>query len=670
MAGLSHMQQPLEAANHMRYELRQIKQTSPPETAFIQDPRGIEDAGNNIELTPFNAGQEYDPLIDHTEYDLPPLNHKPFFLQPWVLLCAVLINVGWTIWLAIAYSRPVWQGPEFILGGLFSGYVATATKFVLSQQVRMIGKIMPYRNMRYANCCNVKETIDSDYWPYEWPFVRFRALRNGDHFFQLVDIVAFVFTSAIIEFESNILGNIYDTTTDYSTFIGYGPNRGVILISIICHVGFILTSVGILAWLQFNETGLREDPGCLALYLTMFSKEDIQKDFQGIEDEDRRWVVRKRLTQNEYRIGYWRKGQNAVYGIRRKIHEGSFGGSAEATLSRSGRPRKHTEYPEFRYVPWFLKPFWIVVWVSMLAASLAILSTLVIRDSIIDNGFDPRVSTAITPFVDISPAAFLWSFFPAFMAELFLLLLQSIDTFYRLVQPYVDLKRKTATKDSVIKSFRINYINDLPVVVSLRALKNGHTKVALISLFALFAELSPGFAANMFYVQGDWMWVWTRYYWPVLVYLCLLILFLLWIIPTQKRNMPRDLETIADHMALFSQSSLLDGGKFQVEEELREKSRTKTNWISSASKVLISPQASISQLKKRLIGPSTLVEEVAKKIRLGSVDNLPRFGIWQGNGSFIVGIDSESPRMISLFEDNYYKPDWEDIINSYRDLLC
>jgi hypothetical protein len=108
-----------------------------------------------------------DPINDYMERGLSSLNHKPFFLRAWVLLCAALMNIGWIIWLAIAYAEPLWQGSDFVLGGLFSGYIATAAKFLITQQVLNIGKIMPYRNMRYPAGRNVHNTIDSDYWPYE-----------------------------------------------------------------------------------------------------------------------------------------------------------------------------------------------------------------------------------------------------------------------------------------------------------------------------------------------------------------------------------------------------------------------------------------------------------------------------------------------------------------------
>lgn len=637
-----------------------------------------------------------DIVENYAEYGLPLLNYRPLLLQDWVLIASILINVGWIIWLAIAYTRPLWHGPDFILGGLFSGYVATATKFFIIQQAFCIGRIMPYRNMLSPKGGSFQNTIDSDYWPYEWPIPRIRPLRNGDYFYQVVDIVAFVFTSAVVQFESNILQGIYD---DDGNVIGYTPNQGIMIIVMVCHGVFVVTTGSILIWLRLRETGLLADTGYLALYLSLFNQKDIKDDFQGRENEDRRWIVRKALKGNKYRIGYWAKCRGkAVYGIRRmktsqdpptdtpgnntdEILRTNMPESETNEIRPTDKPRSNTVYPEFRYVPWFVEPFWVAIWTSVLAASLAILATLVIRDHIIRYGFDPHASTAISPFFKISPAAFLWSFLPSFAAEIFYMLVYSIDTFHRLVQPYADLKRKNASREAIIKCFRINYVNDLPFVVTIRAGINGHTKVALISFFSFFASLTPAFAANMFFVDSDdWMAVWTRYFYPILVYMSLLVVFLLCTIPDQSRYMPRDLETIADHMALFSQSSLLDKGQFQYERPLAKPNvNTKIGRlkrIKSAMAVLIS--------KKALIGPPDLVDDVTNKMEELLKDvrseaevqhgqstlpngKLPRFGIWADmeKNSYVIGIDSNAEKMVSLFEDDFYKFSFKDFERSW-----
>lgn len=528
---------------------------------------------------------------------------------------------------------------------------------------------------------NVKNTIDSDYWPYEWPVVRLRASWNGDFFFQFVDIVTFLFTYAVVQFESNILSQ-----GDYS----YYPNHGVVIIAIIYHRVVTITTFAILIWMDKKDTGLLADPGYLSLYLALLNQEDTREDFRDIEAEGRRWIVRERLKDNNYRIGYWRKGNQAIYGIRRsKIT------SSPDLVSGNKQPynRKPTKYPEFQYVPWFLATFWIVVWTSILAAGLAIIATLAIHDDIVTNGFAPHASTYIIAFVEISPASFVWSFFPSFAAELFILLIQSIDIFYRLVQPYIDLKRKDSGPDAIIQAFRINYTNNLPFIVGIRAFLNGHYSVAFISSFSFAASFLPTLAANMFWIEGDWVVVQPSYFYTVLVYICVFIVFLLWSIPDRSRYMPHDLETIADHMALFSQSSLLDNGKFQIGEEIQpvvSSAKSESVWVQFKGS-LLSLRKSLRtirndgwwkyylQIQKAIIRPPELVDRVVEKLEAQArsvsknkilSSKLPRFGTWENGDSYLVGIDcNEDEKMLSLFEESFYKINWDDIIKTLREQI-
>lgn len=627
-----------------------------------------------------------DPIDVKSHPELPALDHRPFFLKNSVLIATISINLSWIVWLAIAYTRLLWRGPNFILNGGFSGYVATLTKYFITAQVLAIGKIMPYQNMRWPKGRNVENTIDSDYWPYEWPILRFRALRNRDYFFQVMDIAAFLFTGAVVQFESNMMQQSYDPSPPYE-FLGYSPNRGIIIIALICHCTFVVMHVAILLWLNGRGTGLLADPGSLALYLALFNRLDIQQDFKGLEDEDRRWHVRHHLKQNQYRIGFWKKGGKVVYGIRRKIlSPASFEVEPPRSPTKALKRRKATVYPEFRYVPWFLQTFWLIIWMSVLASSLAILSTLVIRDSILTWGFNPRVSTNISPFVDISPASFLWSFFPSFVAEIFAMLVLSIDTFYRLVQPYADLKRRNASKEVIINAFSINYTNDLPFIVTWRAYHNKHWRVAVTSFFSFISGLTPAAAANMFYVDdNNWMAVWPPYFWSMITYMGVLLIFLLCLIPDQSCYMPRDLETIADHMALFSQSSLLDEPTFDLDYDLGDPVKVvPTSTLVSLKKAapsiltfitsipsklrnlrIIELKTSWTALKKAVIGPPELVDRVSERMSNLNDNRLPRFGIWKRKGEWAVTIDCDADekdkKTSTLFEDDYYRVRWDEV---------
>lgn len=107
-----------------------------------------------------------------------------------------------------------------------------------------LGQIMPYCSMASPDPHNqsMKPTLDADYWPYEWPIVRPRALRNGHYFFYFVDLVTLVSVSTVVQFASNTLRAVYDE--EYN-FLGYLPNRGMIY-NYFCFASFTIITTATL----------------------------------------------------------------------------------------------------------------------------------------------------------------------------------------------------------------------------------------------------------------------------------------------------------------------------------------------------------------------------------------------------------------------------------------
>lgn len=122
--------------------------------------------------------------------------------------------------------------------------------------------------------------------------------------------------------------------------------------------------------------------------------------------------------------------------------------------------------------------------------------------------------------------------------------------------------------------------------------------------------------------------------------------------PSQiNRGMPRDLETIADHMALLSQSSLFNDGKFQFVKDALNPTENPTNnlspvsignkvkaWVSSKKKsnidFIASLPSSLHQIRKggwrrcfgrlhktTLIGPPALVDSVTEKMKTWNIES-------------------------------------------------
>jgi hypothetical protein len=600
-----------------------------------------------------------------------------------MLTTCILLDLGVIVvlCLALSVSNPL-RGPDFILGGTSAGFVSSVADFLVTQQVLSLGQIMPYCSMASPDPHNksMKLTLDADYWPYEWPIVRLRALRNGHYFFYFVDLVMFVSVSTVVQFASNTFRAVYDE--EYN-FLGYLPNKGMRYITISCFASFTIITIATLLWLwRKRTTGLLAAPGSIAMYLAMLHKSDFCNDYCGVEGESRRWVVRDRLRANVYRIGYWKDpGDTAVYGIR-KTRNSDRNISGEIIkayppkpylIPPQERPQPHAtenQIPRFAFIPWFLRPFSIAISSGLLTAALSTALTLLINDDIIAYGFSPGVSTKTASFVEMSPAGFLWSFLPSLAADQYRLLIKSIDMFHRLTQPYTDLRRNSS--NTPLTAFTLNYTKDLPIFITISALTNRHWKVAFLLLFSLLSSLIPTLAANMFYpnYDGQFIYVEVVKFSIVIAYMGLLILVLLAAIPDETRYMPHEIETISDHISLLSQSSLLNSNKYQYTVPLPSQPQeaqgpppqkaTKRQRFFAATRASFSQFKHVSLAKLKTLKPSHLsppVAAVTEKLSGLEPNDMPRLGIWQRDDkSFALGIDSKE-KMLSLFDNDHYKWD-------------
>lgn len=319
--------------------------------------------------------------------------------------------------------------------------------------------------------------------------------------------------------------------------------------------------------------------------------------------------------------------------------------------------------PHFYFIPWFLRPFYITIWVALLVAALSIALTLLIHDDILDYGFAPHASTIPSPVLRTSSAAFLWSFFLSFAADQYRLLFRSIDIFYRLVQPYADLRHAKFPPSSLT----LDYTNSLPVIVTIKALRNKHWKVAFSSLVSLASSFMPALAANIFSPGVDADNVPRVYanktpFFIVLAFTVLLIVATLVLVPDRSRYLPHDIEPLSDHISFLYQSSLLKRKEFLLDvpgappapkpEKLKLKKRK--IWWNRLKRI---PEIKWKDATHKLATLKNMnpflehahEEKVKKELIKDEPANRIAFGVWQrDDGSFAVGIDTAN-KMISLY---------------------
>ena len=269
-------------------------------------------------MTAFSKAEEVDP---GAAARLRKLDWRPNVLENPMLLLSFLFNVLWIIVLVFARSinpaRPL-QGNSFLLDGYFGGYVASFAKFLATSQIIALGQIMPFCSMASEIGSERRgfRTLLADYYPYDWPIPRLRPVVNGHFYLFAVNLATFVSSYTIVQFASNILQEAFDVETGES--LGWIPNLGIIYIVIACHSVFALTTLTTVVWLWNKKTGLITKPGSIAMLLAMLKDSHLEDDFQGLDLETSSWKVKKRLGENEYKVGYW-KGSSGepVYGLRR-----------------------------------------------------------------------------------------------------------------------------------------------------------------------------------------------------------------------------------------------------------------------------------------------------------------------------------------------------------------
>jgi hypothetical protein len=185
----------------------------------------------------------------------------------------------------------------------------------------------------------------------------------------------------------------------------------------------------------------------------------------------------------------------------------------------------------------------------------------------INTGFVPDLPEAVNK-LGFSSSNFLYSFIPALLGLVCLLVWQPIDLAFRRLQPYASMS--SAGGCLAEKSLLLSYAADAPFIVTLKAAVNGHIRVALFSFITLIAALLPILAGgvfwNQFYISQQRVRVsahMTAFY-PLTFFLVIYALAYTLVFAGHKRALPNRGITLADTLSLLHQSRLLNDTAFQA----------------------------------------------------------------------------------------------------------
>jgi hypothetical protein len=304
--------------------------------------------------------------------------------------------------------------------------------------------------------------------------------------------------------------------------------QGVIWATVVLYLLTLLALITLLVYLLIHESGLKWDPTSLADIVALLTRSNIAGDYSGTDTFEDIHQFRQRLWARSDRLSYWhtsRRPQDIFYGIgeeggatrqyslehgrmREKPHSR---GQSSSSQHDANRPESSKEAGGFaqridlrnpdivrRYAPWqvgttallgfgilalvLLIAFYVVAFVNQ--ASLA--------------GFLPRVSS-VSNVAGFSSANFLYSFLPALLGTLMLLLWQPLDYTQRRLAPFVNLGAQGGA--TAKRSILLDYPATLPVHTTIKAAVLGDYAVALTSFLSLLHISIPILAGGVFWAQ-------------------------------------------------------------------------------------------------------------------------------------------------------------------------
>ncbi|CAG8958843.1 hypothetical protein HYFRA_00011794 [Hymenoscyphus fraxineus] len=351
----------------------------------------------------------------------------------------------------------------------------------------------------------------------------------------------------------------------------------LIALYVLILIGLVMTGV----FFFRRSTGLMWDPTSLADIIALLPRSNCLNEYSGTDTMDRQ-ELREKLALRSDRLGYWmtqHKNKGLFYCV------GEEGGSPrrytleygrisekktiDATLvDVEGDGELYSSATRFRHLPWLLRDKFVILWV--VAGSLTLLSLIIVSflpSTLLANGFKPLVPAA-PDSEGFSPSNFLYSFIPSVIGILLYLCIQSADMTIRKLQPWAELGQLEGSPAD--KSLLLDYTATAPLLVSVKAIRAGHFRVAFLSGVSFISILLPILGGGLFFPltsqAGD-----VRMF-PNLpsFYICLAILIIYVIalcslIPNRtSMKLPHGVSCLAEIFSFAHASKMLDDAAFDA----------------------------------------------------------------------------------------------------------
>ncbi|KAL7930984.1 hypothetical protein V8C35DRAFT_310937 [Trichoderma chlorosporum] len=369
----------------------------------------------------------------------------------------------------------------------------------------------------------------------------------------------------------------------------------------------LLATINLMVYWIMQWTGLVWDIRSIGDLLPLLNRSNIMASYRRDDLAEDAKMFKSQLRERWFdRLGYWKAEDMTTGGIwytigaspvqDSRFSSGAMGKGAghDAPIDLKGAaPRLLIDNTVGKYLPLYLRDGPLIFSV---AATFVLLIALVVVSFLpqtqLESGFLPMLS-AKPDRNAFSPADFVFSFVPALAGMILFLQFQIVDQSLRIVQPWADLHDMNGSLAQ--RSLLADYAACLPLQATWRALRNGHWRVAAVSLLAFLFIFIPVLGGGLLMaLTGPNTTV--RMYPSMPVFGVLLAFLFLYVgglslmVPHRRQFLlPRPVTSIAGIISLCSDEELTQDAAFRsvrgrrdLESRLgvgRDDSRDESSWF-------------------------------------------------------------------------------------------
>ncbi|KAI9800721.1 MAG: hypothetical protein M1833_003137 [Piccolia ochrophora] len=537
-----------------------------------------------------------DPPKDSLQYHN--LRYLPLMLRPLTLAFVLLLCLSMLAALVfcVLWSRAhngmwTYDGPDgkryFVFGYLPQILASLVILPIFSIQTAMI-RVLPFTSMASRSAKSRSAALMWSLRPASFAYPQLQYLRGGN----------FVLSACFLVFWLSLLSIPLQSSLFQARLLNVqgSPQWRWVTVEpvawalVVLYAILAFALILVVVYFFRRRTGLKWDPTTLADVFALLQRSNSLADYASSETFESKSEFNDRLAVRSDRLGYWKTRDNPVdvfyavgeegaptrtYSVehgkvrkrdRQQFEEEPTDFDAEAQQA-VGSPSKetlrsniHSPAVRYRFVPWFLRDTFVVAWLVMALVLLIAFLVVSFVNRAVQRGFHPLL-TATPDDIGFSSPGFLYSFVPSMIGLGLFLCWQSIDMYFRALQPFANLSnpRGASAEDSLL----LDYTSCLPVAVTVRAAINGHWKVAWISFVGLISLTFPILGGGLFwaiYFPGTKevrMTARMPGFYTLVAFLAIYTLSFLVVWPRWKRYLPHDSKSLAEIISFVHQSPLL-----------------------------------------------------------------------------------------------------------------